>query len=367
MNFYRRLRFIFVSVTTGLALAFLLVLFNPQLLLPLQNGNAGPASYAGAAAKASPAVVYVFASKLSLEGPPQPFDSSQPGLEQPFPRVRREHSLGSGVMISPDGLLLTNNHVIQGADEINIVLADGRQLPAGIIGTDAETDLALLRVDGHDLPTADIGRSQELRVGDVVLAIGNPLGVGQAVSMGIVSATGRSQLGITTYENFIQTDAAINPGNSGGALVNSKGELVGINTAIISKSGGSQGIGFAIPTQLAMAVMEDIRQHGRVIRGWIGVSGQDLTPALAESLGLHTATGVIIAGVQRDGPAALAGLRPGDVITGLDDSQARSAVAIMNAIANHRPGDRIRLQIDRQGENLSVEMAVVERPAPAQQ
>jgi serine protease DegS len=363
MNFYRRLRFVFVSVTTGLAVAFLVVLFHPELLRPMANGSSGPGSYAGAAAKASPAVVYVFASKLSLEGPPHPLaETLPPGTEQRFPRVRREHSLGSGVLITPEGLVLTNNHVIQGADEINIVLADGSHLPAGIIGTDADTDLAVLRVDGHDLPTADIGRSEELRVGDVVLAIGNPFGVGQAVSMGIVSATGRSQLGIATYENFIQTDAAINPGNSGGALVNTRGELVGINTAIFSRSGGNQGIGFAIPTKLAMAVMEDILQHGRVIRGWIGVSGQDLTPVLAESLGLASSSGVLIAGVQRNGPAAQAGIQPGDVIVGLDGSPAANTIEIMNAIANHRPGDRVRLHIDRLGQQLSVDIEVLERP-----
>jgi Do/DeqQ family serine protease len=363
MNIYRRLRFVFLSVTTGLALAFLLVLFNPGLLRPLTDGSNGPVSYAGAAAKASPAVVYVFASKLALEGPPQTFDDEAlPRSERAFPRVRREHSLGSGVLISPEGLVLTNNHVIQGADEINIVLADGRNLPAGIIGTDADTDLAVLRVDGHELPTADIGRSEDLRVGDVVLAIGNPLGVGQAVSMGIVSATGRSQLGIATYENFIQTDAAINPGNSGGALVDTRGKLVGINTAIFSRSGGSQGIGFAIPVKLAMAVMDDILKHGRVIRGWIGVSGQDLTPALAESLGLTSSSGVLIAGVQRNGPAARAGIQPGDVITGLGDSPARNTIEIMNAIAEHRPGDKVLLHIDRLGRKLDLEVAVVERP-----
>jgi len=355
MNFYRRLRFVISSVITGLAVAFIVVLFNPQLLQP---GGASPDSYAGAAATAAPSVVYVFASKLSLEGPPVPFDESG-GNGQ---RLRREHSLGSGVLIRPDGLVLTNNHVIQGADEINLVLADGRSMPAGIVGTDVETDLAVLRVDGKDLPAARIGDSDRLRVGDVVLAIGNPYGVGQAVTMGIVSATGRSQLGLTTYENFIQTDAAINPGNSGGALVNTRGEVVGINTAIFSRSGGSQGIGFAIPVSLAMAVTDDIVANGRVIRGWIGVSGQDLTPVLAESLGLSSDSGVLVAGVQHNGPADRAGLQPGDVITGLDGTPARNAVEIMNAIARHRPGDIARLKVDRQGRNLTLEVQVVERP-----
>jgi serine protease DegS len=358
MNFYRRARFVISSIITGLAVAFILVLFNPQLLQP--GGSNGRGSYANAAAKASPSVVYVFASKLTLEGPPVPFE--EPGGSRSEPRLRREHSLGSGVLIRSDGVVLTNNHVIQGADEINLVLADGRSMPAGIVGTDAETDLAVLRVAAEDLPAAEIGRSEDLRVGDVVLAIGNPFGVGQAVTMGIVSGTGRSQLGITTYENFIQTDAAINPGNSGGALVNANGELVGINTAIYSRSGGNQGIGFAIPAGLAMAVTDDILAHGRVIRGWIGVSGQDLTPALAESLGLSSPKGVLVAGVQRSGPAAAAGLQPGDVIVGLDRISADSALEIMNAIAERRPGDRVQLQIDRGGQQLSLEVAVAERP-----
>jgi serine protease DegS len=259
-------------------------------------------------------------------------------------------------------VVLTNNHVIQGADEINLVLADGRAMPATVVGVDADTDLAVLRISGEDLPAARIGNSEQLRVGDVVLAIGNPFGVGQAVTMGIVSATGRSQLGLTTYENFIQTDAAINPGNSGGALVNAEGELVGINTAIFSRSGGNQGIGFAIPVSLAMAVADEILDHGRVIRGWIGVSGQDLTPALAESLGLASPSGVLVAGVQRNGPAATAGLQPGDVILGLDGSPARNALEIMNAIAKHRPGELARLRVDRQGQQLALDVEVIERP-----
>jgi Do/DeqQ family serine protease len=357
MNFYRRLRFVISSIITGLALAFIVVLFHPQLLQP---GSGDRASYANAAASAAPSVVYVFASKLTLEGPPVPFNGA--GLPRAEPRLRREHSLGSGVLIRPDGLVLTNNHVIQGADEIQLVLTDGRAMPAGIVGTDVETDLAVLRVDGKDLPAARLGDSAKLRVGDVVLAIGNPYGVGQTVTMGIVSATGRSQLGLTTYENFIQTDAAINPGNSGGALVNAHGELVGINTAIYSRSGGNQGIGFAIPMSLAMAVTDDILKHGRVIRGWIGVTGQDLTPTLAESLGLTSTSGVLVAGVQPNGPADKAGMLPGDVILGLDGSPARSAVEIMNAIAKHRPGDVASLRIDRQGKQLTLAIAVVERP-----
>ncbi len=361
MNFYRRVRYVISSIITGLAVAFIVVLFNPQLLQP--NGN-GTASYAGAAAAASPAVVYVFATKITLEGPPVPFE--EPGLPRGRePKVRRDHSLGSGVLVDTTGLVLTNNHVIQGADEINVVLADGRAMPATVVGTDAETDLAVLRIQGDNLPAARIGDSAKLRVGDVVLAIGNPFGVGQAVTMGIVSATGRSQLGLTTYEDFIQTDAAINPGNSGGALVNAAGELVGINTAIFSRTGGNQGIGFAIPVNLAMAVAKQILAHGHVVRGWVGVSGQDLTPALAESLQLNSPNGVLVAGVQRQGPAAAAGLKPGDVIVSVDDVPAINSVQVMNLIAKRRPGDQVVMGIDRQGQTLKLPVDVLERPPQA--
>jgi S1-C subfamily serine protease len=259
--------------------------------------------------------------------------------------------------------VLTDNHVIADADEILVALADGREVPAIVVGTDPETDLAVLRVPVPTPEVLTVAADDALRVGDVVLAIGNPFGFGQTVSQGIVSALGRYGFSDNPYENFIQTDAAINPGNSGGALINARGELVGINTAIYSRSGGNQGIGFAIPVSVAMAVTEDILSHGRVIRGWIGVSGQDLTPALAESLGLSSPSGVLVAGVQRSGPAAAAGLQPGDVIVGLDGDAAGSAIEIMNAIAARRPGEQIQLQIARGSQQLALRIEVVERPA----
>jgi len=265
------------------------------------------------------------------------------------------------VIVDSNGYILTNNHVISGASEIQVVLRDGRQFPARIVGSDPESDLAVLQAAGGDLPVAKLGYSENLRVGDVVMAIGNPFGVGQAVTLGIVSATGRNQLGITDFENFIQTDAAINPGNSGGALINARGEVVGINTAIFSDSGGSHGIGFAIPVQLARAVMTQIAEHGRVIRGWVGVSAQDMTPALAESLGIEE-QGLLVSGVLENGPADIAGLIPGDLVLNVDDQQALSSLQILNYIASKKPGDTLTFDIDRSGSRMQVEVTVAERP-----
>jgi len=277
------------------------------------------------------------------------------------PRFKRENSLGSGVIVDSNGYILTNNHVISGASEIQVVLRDGRQFPARIVGSDPESDLAVLQAAGGELPVATLGYSENLRVGDVVMAIGNPFGVGQTVTLGIVSATGRNQLGITDFENFIQTDAAINPGNSGGALINARGDVVGINTAIFSDSGGSHGIGFAIPVQLARAVMTQIAENGRVIRGWVGVSAQDLTPALAESLGIEN-QGLLISGVLEGGPADSAGLIPGDLVMEVDGEKAVSSLQILNYIAAKKPGERLTFGIDRSGQKLDVEVTVAERP-----
>jgi serine protease DegS len=279
------------------------------------------------------------------------------------PRQRLETSLGSGVIISPEGYVLTNNHVIEGAEEILVGLHDGRSVNAAVVGSDPETDLAILRIELPELPSLVIGRSDELEVGDVVLAIGNPFGVGQTVTMGIVSATGRSQLGINTFEDFIQTDAAINPGNSGGALINARGELVGINTAIYSRTGGSQGIGFAIPMGIAKDVLTQIVEHGRVARGWLGVEIQDLTPELAESFGHPDTAGALIAGVLRNGPAHKAGLEPGDILTEVDDQAITGVREALNSIARIRPGTRIRLNGTRQGEPFTLDAIVGERPA----
>ncbi|TPW11569.1 MAG: serine protease DegS, partial [Halothiobacillaceae bacterium] len=264
--------------------------------------------------------------------------------------------------VSNSGYILTNNHVIAGADEILVALKDGRSVQASVVGTDPDTDLAVLKVPPDQLTSVTIGDSDGLRVGDVVLAIGNPFGVGQTVTMGIVSATGRSQLGISTFENFIQTDAAINPGNSGGALINTAGYLIGINTAIFSRSGGSQGIGFAIPASLAKTVMQQIIEHGRAIRGWLGIEAQDITPELADSFGLGDTTGIIIAGVLRDGPAAQAGLKPGDIITHVDGIVVGDAKTLINLIAGIPPQGKTKLGVLRDQRTTTIEAIVGERP-----
>jgi serine protease DegS len=285
----------------------------------------------------------------------------------PAPQQRQENSLGSGVIINDQGYILTNNHVIQEADEIEVALHDGRTVAATIVGADPESDLAVLKINLGNLPSIVFGHSEALRVGDVVLAIGNPFGVGQTVTSGIVSATGRSELGLSTFENFIQTDAAINPGNSGGALINTAGQLVGINTAIFSRSGGSQGIGFAIPVSLAKGVLKQIIQYGRALRGWLGVEVQDLSSELAESFGLGDITGALIAGVQQDGPAAEAGLLPGDIITRVNDQAVTGSRSLMNTIANNAPGTKLTLDVIRQGKKMKIETVIGERPQPQPQ
>ena len=272
-----------------------------------------------------------------------------------------ESSLGSAVIITSDGYLLTNNHVIAGAEQITVALKDGRETRASVVGSDPETDLAVLKVDLTDLPFITLGDSDAMRIGDVTLAIGNPLGVGQTVTMGIVSATGRNQLGLNTYEDFIQTDAAINMGNSGGALVDAHGNLIGINTAILS--GGSQGIGFSIPSKLAMEVMQAIIEHGRVIRGWLGIEVQALTPELAESFGLEGRPGIVVAAVYRDGPAHRAGLQPGDLILSIDDQPASNGRLSMHQVARSRPGDKISIEVLRNGEMRSLTAEVGMRPS----
>ena len=281
---------------------------------------------------------------------------------------RMESSLGSAVIMSAEGYLLTNNHVTAGADQIIVALRDGRETIAQLVGSDPETDLAVLKIDLKNLPAMTLGRSDGIRTGDVCLAIGNPFGVGQTVTMGIISATGRNQLGLNTYEDFIQTDAAINPGNSGGALVDAAGNLIGINTAIFSKSGGSQGIGFAIPTKLALEVMQSIIEHGQVIRGWLGVEVKALTPELAESLGSAKPPGssspASIATARRRG-----GLLPGDVILTIDKQEASDGRRSMNQVARTRPGQKISIVVLRNGQkvNLTAEVGLRPPPAPAPQ
>jgi serine protease DegS len=339
--------FFFKAVVAGLAVAFVVLLLRPDLLSPPEQRpvveiaetpqavtprptlGSGPVSYAAAVEAAAPAVVNVYTTKVVTE-------RASPFFDDPFfryffgdrlaPRKRLENSLGSGVIVSRDGYILTNNHVVENAAGIEVLLHDGRNAEAKLVGTDPETDVAVLKIGLEQLPTITLSQDKNLLVGDVVLAIGNPFGVGQTVTMGIVSATGRDRVGINTFENFIQTDAAINPGNSGGALVDAKGNLVGINTAIFSRSGGSQGIGFAIPMSIARDIMSQIIETGQVSRGWLGVEAQDITPQLAESFNLQGVTGVIIAGIQRSGPAAQAGLRPGDIITSINGQTATAAL-----------------------------------------
>jgi Do/DeqQ family serine protease len=383
MRFSDFLLYLARAVTLGLALAFVLVIVWPELrqnnrpsveIRETQPASApvlavGPGSYAAAVAKAKPAVVNVNTAKLVTVRPHPFFDD--PVFREFFgrdrgdlitPQKRVETSLGSGVIISEQGYILTNNHVIHGADAIQVALQDGRSAPAKVIGLDPETDIAVLKIELINLPSIALGQSEQLLVGDVVLAIGNPFGVGQTVTMGIVSATGRNKLGINTFENFIQTDAAINPGNSGGALIDARGNLVGINTAIFSRSGGSQGIGFAIPTNLAKMVLQDIIQYGRPVRGWLGLEAHAITPDLAKTLNLKSTDGVIIAGVLRDGPAHRAGLQPGDIILSIDDKRISEAREALLAISSQKPGSRVKLDVLRDGKKTTLEVVAIERP-----
>ncbi|ASK18274.1 Do family serine endopeptidase [Vreelandella alkaliphila] len=332
------------------------------------NRNQGPASYSNAVNQAAPAVVNIYSSRI-VERDQHPL-MSDPFFQQFFSgddattQQRMLSSLGSGVIVSHDGYVLTNHHVINGADQIQVALRDGRETLAEVIGTDPESDLAVLRITLDDLPVIELADSEQVAVGDVALAIGNPFGVGQTVTMGIISATGRSHLGLNAYEDFIQTDAAINPGNSGGALVNPDGALVGINTAIFSRSGGSQGIGFAIPANLAHSILNELVTRGRVIRGWLGIEAQALSRELAASFGLRTPQGVIVAGVVKDGPAAKAGLQPGDVLLSIDGQVILDARVTMSAIASIPPGTKLPLTIVRSGERMDMTLEVGERPVP---
>ena len=325
-------------------------------------------SYADAAQVALPSVVHIFTSQ-EVRSPKHPF------LNDPLFRhffgdrfgedSQRRSGLGSGVVVSRDGYVLTNNHVIESADAIEIASNDGQRYKATVVGTDPESDLAVLRIAGsHRMPAISFGSSDTLRVGDVVLAIGNPFGVGQTVTSGIVSALGRTHLGINTFENFIQTDAAINPGNSGGALIDVQGRLVGINTAIYSQSGGSMGIGFAIPISLATSVLEQIVTSGRVTRGWIGIEVQEITPELAESFGLKGTDGALIAGVMRGSPAEQAGIRPGDVLTGVAGTPIKDPQTMLERIARLAPGESAKLSIRRDGQDYALVAKVVKRALP---
>ena len=318
-----------------------------------------PGSFSAAVRQAAPAVVSINTS------------ARHPAANDPWFRFffgdrgeQQQTGLGSGVIMSPEGYVLTNNHVVEGADEIEVVLPDARRTSAKVIGTDPESDLAVLKISLDKLPVMTLGNSDQLQVGDQVLAIGNPFGVGQTVTSGIVSALGRNQLGINTFENFIQTDAAINPGNSGGALTDINGNLMGINTAIYSRSGGSMGIGFAIPVSTAKHVMESIVKNGRVVRGWIGVEPNELTPELAQTFGIQTAQGVIVTGVLNTGPAAAAGMRPGDVITQVDGQPVRTVSELLTRIAALTPGQPAPFTLQRRGDTVQVSVTPAQRPQP---
>ncbi|WP_042269640.1 Do family serine endopeptidase [Paraburkholderia heleia] len=381
------------AVTVLLALMFIIATLKPQWLqhqgqfgkqlaepivalrevAPGIGSGAAQGSYADAAQKAMPAVVNVFSSKDgSLPPDPRQNDplfryffgdrnKNQKQQEQPAA------NLGSGVIVSPDGYILTNQHVIDGADQIEIALSDGRTTNAKVIGIDPETDLAVLKINLPNLPTITLGRMDQTRVGDVVLAIGNPFGVGQTVTMGIISALGRNHLGINTFENFIQTDAPINPGNSGGALVDVNGNLLGINTAIYSRSGGSLGIGFAIPVSTARSVLESIITSGSVTRGWIGVEPQDVTPEIADSFGLKEKSGAIVAGVLQGGPADKAGIKPGDVLTSVNGEAITDTTRLLNVIAQIKPGTDAKIHLVRKNKDMDLDVLIGKRPPPPKQ
>ncbi len=322
------------------------------------------AGYADAARRAAPAVVSIAASKAPMrnERLDDPWLRFFSGRDRPSSRP--QVGLGSGVIVSQQGFLLTNNHVVEGADDIEVQLSDGRSASARIVGSDIETDLAVLKIDLERLPVIDFGDTASLAVGDVVLAIGNPFGVGQTVTSGIVSALGRTRLGLNTFENFIQTDAAINPGNSGGALVDAQGRLVGINTAIFSRSGGNLGIGFAIPADTARQVMDSLVRDGTVTRGWIGVESRDLTPDLAASLGLRVPNGGLITGVLENGPAARGGLRPGDVVTRVNDRGVSNATELLEAVASLKPQSRAQFAVQRGARSITLPVDVDKRQSP---
>ena len=371
------------SVTACLGLLFVLRVFYPHLLetgkeaivINQVESNTAPSNtktgFSVAAKKAMPSVVNIFTSSKVVAPNPNDQFKDDPLYkhffgEQPDSNEedQPESSLGSGVIVSDKGLILTNNHVVASADEIEVALADGRKLSAKVVGTDPDTDLAVLQVDAKDLPAITFAASDKLNVGDIVLAIGNPFGVGQTVTQGIVSALGRNHLGINTYENFIQTDASINPGNSGGALIDAEGNLVGVNSAIYSRNGGSMGIGFAIPASLARQVMEQIAVSGSVTRGWIGIEAQDITPELAESFKLNKAQGSLIAGVLHNSPADLAGVKAGDVLLAINGKEVADSSSMLNLIAVLKPNEKAVLKIARAEKEINVNVTVGKRPKP---
>jgi len=317
-----------------------------------------------AAQKASSAVVSINISKNARPNP----QSNDPWFKFFFgeQQDQAQMGLGSGVIVSADGYILTNNHVVEGADDIEVFLNDSRKARAKVIGTDPDSDLAVLKIDLDRLPVIVLGHANTLQVGDQVLAIGNPFGVGQTVTSGIVSALGRNQLGINTFENFIQTDAAINPGNSGGALVDTNGNLLGINTAIYSRSGGSMGIGFAIPVSTAKMVLEGIVKDGQVTRGWIGVEPNELNAELAQTFGVKAEHGVIITGVLQNGPAAQGGMKPGDVVTRVANQNVHNVAEMLSLVAALKPGQAESFEVQRAEGQVTLNIAPGVRPRPRQ-
>jgi serine protease DegQ len=353
------------TVTVVLAVYFVVSTLKPQWLAAMPAAQPGHNTLRYAAQVASPAVVRIQVVNNTQDEPGgiDPwfkffFDDGSAG------QTPDHNNVGSGVIVSSGGLMLTNNHVVEGADDIRVTLLDGRDARATILGTDPDTDLAVLQIALNNLPAIALGDSDALFVGDILLAIGNPFGVGQTVTSGIVSALGRNHLGINTFENFIQTDAAINPGNSGGALVNTQGQLVGINTAIYSRSGGSMGIGFAIPTSVAKSVLDSIVNNGAVTRGWIGIEPQTLNAELAASFGLQKTAGVLVAGVLQQGPAAAAGVRPGDIITTVNAQTVTSISDLLAQVSALTPGEPATLGVWRDGVNTALAISPEARPHP---
>ena len=385
MRVTKLITFIIQFATIGLAAAFLILYFqsernvtdsesaipiNTEVVELIQSTRSIPAtplnSYAPAVKKAAPAVVNIQTTKIITEKL-HPL-MNDPTFKQFFgesmgePRKKMESSLGSGVIVSPQGYILTNHHVIKAADKILVALKDGRTTTATVIGTDPDTDLAVLHIKIDNIPAITLSKIDDIEVGDTVLAIGNPFGVGQTVTSGIISATGRNMLGINTFENFIQTDAAINPGNSGGALINSYGELIGINTAIYSRSGGSQGIGFAIPLSLATNVLTQIIEFGHVKRGWLGVAIQDMNPELANSFGLDRVYGCIINGIAKTGPADKAGLKPGNVITHINDTEVKNVRHLLDLVSQVKPGNTLSVRGVSQDGKFTTKATAMQRP-----
>ncbi|MCE1239269.1 MAG: Do family serine endopeptidase [Azonexaceae bacterium] len=369
------------TVTVALAIIFTVSTLKPEWLpqgprvVALHEAsrsgedgdNSGPvSSYREAARAALPSVVHIYTTQEIRQQRHPLFDD--PIFrhffgERPEGPSQRNAGLGSGVIVSENGYILTNYHVVEAADDIQVALNDGKTYKAKVVGSDPESDLAVLQIKAGKLPAITFGQMDNLRVGDVVLAIGNPFGVGQTVTMGIVSALGRSHLGINTFENFIQTDAAINPGNSGGALVDAHGNLVGINTAIYSRTGGNHGIGFAIPVSSARSIMEQIIQNGAVTRGWIGVEAQEITAELAESFGLPDTDGALIAGVVRGSPADSAGIRPGDVLLAVGGKAVSDPQVMLDLIAALTPNENARFRVRRERNIIELDVRIGKRPA----